>query len=89
MSGGSCSAFINQYYMSVPRSSIWPFALFVLSSGSSFRALDSLRSLWVVLIIFVSLYPRGQEMYNRRTLLAFLGLLLLSGGWLVLSVSSR
>ena len=28
--------------------------------------------LWSVLIIFVTLYPRGQEIYNRRTLLAFL-----------------
>ena len=45
--------------------------------------------LWGVLIIFVSLYPRGQEIYNRHTLLAFLGLLLLSGGWLGLLVSSR
>ena len=38
--------------------------------------------LWGVLIIFITLYPRGQEIYNRRSLLAFLGLLLLSGGWL-------
>ena len=38
--------------------------------------------LWGALIIFVTLYPRGQEIYNRHSLLAFLGLLLLSGGWL-------
>ena len=38
--------------------------------------------LWGVLIIFVTLYPRGHEIYNSHSLLAFLGLLLLSGGWL-------
>ena len=30
--------------------------------------------LWGVLIIFVTLYPRGQGIYNRHSLLAFLGM---------------
>ncbi len=38
--------------------------------------------LWGIFIVCVTLYPRGQEIYNRHSLLAFLGLLLLSGGWL-------
>ena len=56
------------------------FLLLVPKFHSEFLTLFVL--LWGILIVSVILYPRGQEIYNKRSLLAFMGLLLLSGGWL-------
>lgn len=57
-------------------------ALLYSAPGVHLGLLTLFVLLWCVLIIIVTLYPRGQGIYYRRSLLAFLGLLLLSGGWL-------